>query len=103
MFNEPKYSFVVGLICAILFFIVQLLLCFIAKKNAIKLIPVYLILSGFAFCLAMYCGLFGTGSFCGHMIGALILAIVVVIACIGESMAWVVYGIYKCIYKWTHK
>jgi small-conductance mechanosensitive channel len=98
MFNEPQYSFVIGLVCAILFFAIQILLCFKARKTVVKLIPVFFIFMGLILCLLLYSGIMGTGSgVIGNVnqIVALLFTIVIGIACIGDIAAWAVYGIYQ--------
>jgi hypothetical protein len=75
-------------------FAIQLLFCFKARKLAIKLIPVYFLSLGIAFCLLMALGAFGTGSgVIGnvHTLAALILSIPLVLAGIGDAAAWIVY------------
>ena len=47
---------------AILFFMVQLILCLKAKKTILKYIPITLTLCGLLFCLVTYMGIFGTRS-----------------------------------------
>ena len=98
MFSEPKYLFIIGLAGGILFLAIQLLFCFKARKTFVKLIPVYIIILGISFCFAIYCGIMGISSgFIGNAnkIAALILAMVIGIICMGETVAWVIYGLYR--------
>lgn len=94
--NGTDYTIVViGAIGALLFFGLQFLF-FRAKRTAVKLIPVYLILLCAVYCAAMYAGLFGTSSMgvlAGHEIVALICAVVVGIASVGVALAWLVFGL----------
>jgi len=97
IFSEPKTAPIVGLVLAVVFFTIQLLLCFKAKKPMIKRIPAYIILLFGVFVLLICIGVFGEGSgFLGniHLIVAAILAIVGCIASIGILAAWIVYKIY---------
>ena len=97
IFEEPKYLFVVGIILAVVFFMIQLLLCFKARQTNVKRIPVYFILLCGLLCFMLFIGAFGSGS--GGVIAnvnqliASILAIVVGIALIGVVTAWIVYKI----------
>ena len=97
IFSEPKTAPIVGLILAVVFFAIQLLLCFKAKKPIIKRLPTYIILLFGMFILLICSGVFGEGSgFVGniHLIVAAILAIVGGIAAIGILTAWIVYKIF---------
>lgn len=82
------------LICSIPMFILQLLLCFKAKKMAVKLIPLYLVLFGAFLGGGEYIGLFGTysaGAISGNGLVGLFILAVVGTAFIGMLSAWVVY------------
>ena len=97
IFSEPKTAPIVGLILAVIFFVIQLLLCFKAKKTIIKRIPLYMILLFSAFVLLICMGLFGEGSgFLGniHLMVAAILAIVGGVTALGILAAWIVYKLY---------
>lgn len=95
VYNGADYTIpVIGLLGAVFFMALQLLLCFKVRPLAGKLIPAYLILLGLLYGLGTWLGLFGTyslGAIAGHEIVALILLIIVGIASLGESLAWVVY------------
>lgn len=96
IFDEPKTIPIVGLALAMVFFAIQLLLCFKAKKPMIKRIPAYILLLLGVFILLICIGIFGEGGgFLGniHLIVAAILAIVGGIASIGILVAWIVYKI----------
>lgn len=96
IFDEPKTAPYLGLILSIVFFVIQLLLCFKVKNPIMKRIPIYFIIICGLFILLICTGIFGTGSgFMGnvHLIVAAILAIVVGIALIGIVAAWIVYKI----------
>lgn len=103
IFDEPKYLFVVGIILAVVFFGIQLLLCFKVHQTTVKLLPVYFILLCVLLCFMLFIGVFGSQS--GGVIGnvnqliALILAIVVGIALIGVVAAWITYMICMRIRK----
>ena len=95
--NGADYTiFAVGLLGTFLFFIVQLTLCIKAKKMSVKLIPVYIIL----FCgmptIADLCGLLGYRGFISMQgILAVVLAIIIGFALVGEAAAWIVYNVHK--------
>lgn len=96
IFAEPKTAPYFGLILSIVFFVIQLLLCFKVKNPLIKRIPIYFIIICGLFILLICTGIFGTGSgFMGnvHLIVAAIFAIVVGIALIGIVAAWIIYKI----------
>ncbi len=101
--NGSDYTLIaIGLIGTIIFFILQLIFCFKAKKVAIKLIPTYLILLVALHCIATYLGFFGSyaaGSISGNQLVALIEGIVIGIATVGEVLAWVVYWLITQIKK----
>lgn len=103
IFEEPKYLFVVGIILAVVFFGIQLLLCFKVRQTTVKLLPVYFILLCVLLCFMLFIGIFGSQS--SGVIGnvnqliALILAIVVGIALIGVVAAWITYMICMRIRK----
>ena len=82
------------LICSIPIFALQLILCFKAKKKAVKLIPLYLVLFGAFLGAAEYIGLFGTssaGAISGNsLVGEIILAVVGTVF-IGVILAWFIY------------
>ena len=82
------------LICSIPIFALQLILCFKAKKKAVKLIPLYLVLFGAFLGVAEYIGLFGTSSagvISGNsLVGEIILAVVGTVF-IGVILAWFIY------------
>ena len=85
------YTMIILGIIGILFFAVQLLICYKVKRIAIKLIPVYIILSFLLFSTALYTGVFGTGFLGAERILAIILALGIGTALFGAAVAWVVY------------
>jgi quinol-cytochrome oxidoreductase complex cytochrome b subunit len=96
IFEEPKYLFVVGVILAIILFVIQLLLCFKARKAGVKRIPLYFALVCCVLCAMLFMGILGKGSSGSalgnvHQIVALILAIVAGISFIGIVAAWIIY------------
>lgn len=98
IFDEPSTAPIVGLALAVIFFGIQLLLCFKAKRAVLRRLPLYVILVSVGFILLLCTGVFGTGSgFLGnvHLIVAAILGIVVGIAAVGVAAGWGVYFVYK--------
>lgn len=98
MLSEPVFSLVIGLGCAIFSFAAQVLICLMTKKTALRLIPVYIIVAGIVLCIAVYSGMFGTGNGFigdGYKILALILSMIIGLACIGVVSAWIVYTVLK--------
>ena len=98
--DGADYSVVfLGLLGAALFFGLQCLFCFKAKKTAVKLIPVYITLLGLLLCVLMYLGVFGnwSGGFIGNVnrIFAVVFGVIIIIAAIGETAAWVLYWLKK--------
>ena len=88
-----------GLCGAGVFFIIQIILCFRAKKRWLRLMPVYIMLIFFGLCALMAMGAFGnwSGGFLGnmHVLFASILAIMGAISCLGITFAWLVYWIIR--------
>ena len=101
--NGTDYTIiVVGIIGAILFFILQLILCRKGKRKDIKLIPAFLIFAGALFCLALNSGLFGShsaGAISSEGIAALVFGIIVGIAAVGVAAAWLTYLVICYIQK----
>lgn len=98
IFEDPRTAPMVGLALAVVFFAVQLLLCFRAKRAVVRRLPLYLIFVSAGFILLLCTGLFGTGSgFLGnvHLIVAAILGIVVGIAAVGVAAGWAVYWFWQ--------
>ncbi|MBR6801209.1 MAG: zf-HC2 domain-containing protein [Eubacteriaceae bacterium] len=86
--NNTDYSVVfLGLLLAVMFFGLQLIFCIKAQKTWMKFVPLYTILIGFAGCGAMAVYRPYEGSIIG-----LVLAVVLIIAALGECVAWIVYG-----------
>ncbi len=88
-----------GLCGAGIIFIIQLALCFKAKKRWLRLLPLYIMLGFFAICALMALGAFGewSGGFLGnmHILFAAILAIMGAITFLGITFAWLVYWIIR--------
>ena len=93
--NGADYTIIViGAIGALLFFGIQLTLCFKAKRLAVKCIPLYLVLLGGGYALALWTGLLGTysaGAISGNQLAAYVCGIVVGIASSGIALAWIGY------------
>ena len=104
LFEEPGTAFLFGIVLAVIFFAIQLLLCFKVQKAVLKLLPLwFLLLCGFLL-LPLGAGVFGTGSgFLGNVgsIVALILGMIIMIAFAGVASAWIFYGIFRKIKKQT--
>jgi len=80
---------VIGIISTLMFFAAQLALCFKARRVAIKLIPVYIIL---LLALLMVADMY-SGFISEQGIWAVMIAFVAGCTLPGEALAWVVYGI----------
>ncbi len=95
--NGADYTILVsGAMGALLFFAIQFILCFKAKRITVKCIPIYLALLGGAYCLALWAGLWGSysaGAISGNQLAAYICGIVVGIASLGIVIAWILYGV----------
>lgn len=97
IFEEPRTAIVVGIILAFISFVVQLMLCFKAKKPMVKRIPLFIIVLFGLLILLIGTGIMGEGSgFLGniHLMVSAILAIVDGIALIGIVVAWIVNKAY---------
>lgn len=90
-----------GILCAIVFFAFQLILCFRAKKRIQKMIPFFIILIGLLLSAATYFGLFGTGGryFAINELIGLVLFVVFFICLFGILLAWVIYLLMLLINK----
>lgn len=91
-FEELHYR-LVGVVLAVVLGITQLLLCFLTKRIPIRLIPIYIILLGYLFCLNLLFGMEGLGEY----IAAMIFGIMFSIALSGIIIAWLIFGIYRLI------
>ena len=86
-----------------LFFVVQLALCFRAKRTAMKLIPAYIIPLSALLIIADFTGMLEYSGFISAKgIMAIALAIVAGISLIGEIAAWTMYGIIKRKRSFVH-
>lgn len=93
---------VIGIVGAVLFFAIQLVLCFKAKRTGVKLIPAYIILACVLFMVADFAGaLEYSGFISGQGILAMMLAVVVGIALVGEVAAWTIYLTLKRNTRWS--
>lgn len=89
-----------GLAGAIAMFALQLLLCLKAKRLAVRLIPVYLIVAALLCGAATFLGVFGTysaGAISGNELAGLFLLALTGIAATGSALAWLVFGISKLV------
>ncbi len=96
------FFIVTGIICAVIFFAIQFMLCNKGKKTLIKCIPLYLIILGALICTANYLGFFGSysaGAISGNEIVAIIYDFFVGAAFIGVLLAWMAYGINYLIHN----
>lgn len=96
------YFIVASIVCAVIFFVLQLVFCYKGKKTLVKCIPVYLIILGALNCVANYMGLYGSysaGAISGNEIAAIVGGIFVGIGSIGVLLAWTVYGIIHLIHN----
>jgi len=75
----------------IIFCTIQYFFSLKAKKIAIKLIPVYIIIFFALYAVAIYQGVVGTGSGFGRRIVTNILIIGVGAALVGDVIAWIAY------------
>ncbi len=95
IFDDPRYAIIFGIILFVLFFIIQLLLCFKVKSKNVKRIPVRISLFCVSLCVLLYLGVFGTASGGLHRIGAIILLFVTGPPLVGSLLAWFVYKIWE--------
>ena len=88
----------IGLALAVPVFAAQLLLCFFAKKTAVKLIPIYCSVVCAILLFLMYFGGFGTWSAGilgnGQELAAGILGIIVGVSMVGIILGWGIWIIY---------
>lgn len=97
IFEEPRTAIVVGISLAVIFFVVQLWLCFRAEKTMVKLIPFFAIVLFGLLILLVGTGIMGEDSgFLGniHLTVSAILAVVGGIALLGIVAAWIAYKAY---------
>ncbi len=83
---------------AVLFLIIQLILCFKTKKTIIKYVPMLVILCGLLFCFIIYMNIFGTNSssvIAENQTFAIFLSIVLVPDLIGVLLGWLIFGFIK--------
>ena len=96
IFNDPKTAPIVGFILAGIFFSIQLLLCFRAKKTIIKWIPACLIILLGILLLFICVGLEGNGSGVLDNVNILVIAILAIIfapSLLGIIIAWIIYAL----------
>ena len=78
---------------SIVFFGIQYSLCVNAEKIAIKLIPVYIILFFALLAALFYANVFEVSGYAANQILAVVLAIGIGVASVGDVLAWVAYKI----------
>lgn len=103
MADEPGNYVVVGVILALIFMIIQLLLCYGVKRIWIRLIPLFVLILGLVLCLILFLGGFGRGSFFGEIILAMICASALSVASTGIGAAWGFWGFHKLIKRLKRK
>ena len=89
-----------GLIWGALYFVIQLILCFKAKKQVIKNLPSVLLIFFIIIGILTHMGIFGkssVGALAGHQIMGVIIIGISIIAGVGILLAWVIYHIIKKI------
>ena len=79
---------------ALVFFALQLILCFKAKKVIVRFIPVLMILTGYLIALLFALDILdgGSGFIDGGAFAGAIIAIAVSCAAVCDAIAWAVYG-----------
>ena len=77
----------------LLFFVFQLILCRLATRRAIRLMPLFIIGAWLVAALAFFAGVFGhgTGVIATHNLAALVLLITALCAAAGDGLAWLVH------------
>lgn len=87
----------IGLGLAAPVFIIQLLFCFLAKRIAVKLIPIYCSVICGILILLMGLGVFGTWSAGilgnGQALAAGIIGIILGVSIVGIILAWIVWAV----------
>lgn len=92
IFRELQHG-LIGIVLAVVLGIAQLLLCFLTKRLAIRLIPIEIILLGYCFCLFLLFDMKGIGDY----IAAMIFGTMFSIALGGIIIAWLIFGIFRLI------
>ncbi|MCC8098019.1 MAG: hypothetical protein LIO44_05605 [Eubacterium sp.] len=89
------------LLILILFFGVQLLLCFKGNETT-KYIPIYVLLVCFLLCILLYVGVFGKwgSEEPANQILAIFFFIITLTGCLADAAAWIVHKLYL---KITHR
>ena len=87
-----------GLLCMVVAFVIQLMMCIKAKRFGIKISTAFWIIVGVVFAYLRYVGVFGTYSIEGfvknaHQLEALVYFILLGCAALGLVLGWVAYGI----------
>lgn len=87
--------YVVYVVFAVLFFILQIILCFKSSKTIVRLVPFFLILLGYALALLCAIGVFGTGGgfVDGGALAGIIIAIAFTVATASDLLAWCIYAL----------
>ena len=93
--NGTDYTIlIIGVMGGGILFAIQLMLCFKMKSLVLKCIPIYLVLMGGIFCLALWAGVLGStsaGAISGNQLVAYVLGAVVGLSSLGLGGAWIVY------------
>ncbi len=81
-------------VIALVFFALQLIMCFKAKKLTVRLIPIFMIAAGYLFALLLAFDILELtdGFVDGDAFAAAIIAIGMSIAAVCDAIAWAVYG-----------
>lgn len=74
------------------FFIVQLLICFKVKNRFLRFLPVYIIGFGIILTIDVYFNFSGLHSG-WHELGAVLMAVYVIMFSVGDAIAWAIYAI----------
>ena len=85
------------IVFAVLFFMIQLVVCFKATKIIIRLAPDFLILLGYVIALLCAVGIFGSGGgfIDGGSLAGAIIAIAFAFATVGDLLAWCVWALIR--------
>ena len=87
--------YAVYVVLALVFFVLQLIMCFKAKKLIVRLIPVFMILTGYLIALMFANDILDSGSGFidgGNLAGA-IIAIGISCAAVCDAIAWLIYAL----------
>ncbi len=101
IFDNILFSALIGIACAVVFFLVQLFFAIKIKKTALKLIPTYIITACALFFAGLVLGIYSTDPTAVNTMKpvALVASLLVGTACIGTVCSWVAYGLFKVLDK----